>query len=183
MSVRALRWLLVPILVVPVVLLLIHGFGRDPRAIPSRLIGKPMPTFTMVTLDGRTVTSTELRGKPVLVNFWASWCIPACVEEHAVLLEAARSYGSSLQIVGVLYQDTPQGARTFGARYGEPTWPTLLDPDGRLALDFGVTGPPESYLIDAQGIVRYKQFGPITPAVIADQVGRLLGASAAGGGE
>ena len=182
MSVRALRWLLVPILVVPLVLLLLHGFGRDPQAIPSRLIGKAVPTFSLVTLDGRTVTSTELRGRPVLVNFWASWCIPACVEEHAVLLDAARRYGSSLQIVGVLYQDTPQGARTFGARYGEPSWPTLLDPDGRLALDFGVTGPPESYLVDGQGIVRFKQFGPLTQAVIADQVGRLLSAAVGGRG-
>ena len=182
MSVRALRWLLVPILVVPLVLLLLHGFGRDPQAIPSRLIGKAVPTFSLVTLDGRTVTSAELRGRPVLVNFWASWCIPACVEEHAVLLDAARRYGSSLQIVGVLYQDTPQGARTFGARYGEPNWPTLLDPEGRLALDFGVTGPPESYLVDGQGIVRFKQFGPLTQAVITDQVGRLLSAAVGGGG-
>ena len=182
MIVRALRWLLVPIFVVPVVLLLLHGFGRDPQAIPSRLIGKAMPTFSLVTLDGRTMTSTELRGKPVLVNFWASWCIPACVEEHAALLEAARHYGSSLQIVGVLYQDSPSAARSFDARYGEPSWPTLLDPDGRLALDFGVTGPPESYFIDGQGIVRFKQFGPLTQAVIADQVGRLLSAAAGGRG-
>jgi len=93
------------------------------------------------------------------------------------MLEAARSYGSAVQIVGVLYQDTPDGARTFGARYGEPSWPTLLDPDGRLALDFGVTGPPESYFVDARGIVRYKQFGPLTAAVVSDQLGRLLGAA------
>ena len=99
-----------------------------------------------------------------------------------MLLDAARRYGSSLQIVGVLYQDTPQGARTFGARYGEPNWPTLLDPEGRLALDFGVTGPPESYLVDGQGIVRFKQFGPLTQAVITDQVGRLLSAAVGGGG-
>lgn len=173
---RALRWVLVPVIVVPLVLILSHGFGRDPQAIPSRLIGKPMPTFRLVTLDGRTVASADLRGKPVLLNFWASWCIPACVEEHAVMLDAARRYGSELQIVGVLYQDTADGARTFQARYGQPSWPTLLDPSGALALDFGVTGPPESYFIDGQGIVRYKQFGPLTQAVIADQVGRLVGA-------
>jgi cytochrome c biogenesis protein CcmG/thiol:disulfide interchange protein DsbE len=180
LTVRALRWLLVPIVVVPTVLLLLHGFGRDPQAIPSRLIGKPMPSFSLVTLDGRAVTAAQLRGKPVLLNFWASWCIPACVDEHAVMLEAAHAYGSSLQIVGVLYQDTPDGARAFGARYGEPSWPTLLDPNGSLALDFGVTGPPESYIIDSRGIVRYKQFGPLTQAVIADQVGRLLGSPATG---
>ena len=118
----------------------------------------------------------------MLVNFWASWCIPACVEEHAALLEAARHYGGSLQIVGILYQDSPSAARSFDARYGEPSWPTLIDPSGELALDFGVTGPPESYFIDGQGIVRFKQFGPLTQAVIADQVGRLLSAAAGGRG-
>ena len=112
---RALRWLLVPIVVVPVVLLLLHGFSRDPAAIPSALIGKPMPSFSLVTLDGRTVSTAELRGKPVVLNFWASWC-PSCVDEHAALLDASQRYGTSVQIVGVLYQDTPDGARTFEAR-------------------------------------------------------------------
>jgi cytochrome c biogenesis protein CcmG/thiol:disulfide interchange protein DsbE len=179
--VRALRWLLVPIVVVPVVLLLLHGFSRDPAAIPSALIGKPMPSFSLITLDGRTVTAAELRGRPVVLNFWASWC-PSCVDEHAALLDAAQRYGTSVQIVGVLYQDTPDGARSFEARYGEPNWPTLLDPNGSLAIDFGVSGPPESYVIDANGIVRYKQFGPLTQQVIADQVGRVLSTAAAGRG-
>ena len=178
---RALRWLLVPIVVVPVVLLLLHGFSRDPAAIPSALIGKPMPLFSLVTLDGRTMTAADLRGKPVVLNFWASWC-PSCVDEHAALLNAAQRYGNSVQIVGVLYQDNPDGARGFEARYGEPSWPTLLDPNGSLAIDFGVSGPPESYVIDANGIVRYKQFGPLTPQVIADEVGRLLGTARTGRG-
>jgi len=180
--VRALRWLLVPIVVVPVVLLLLHGFSRDPAAIPSALIGKPMPSFSLVTLDGRTVTAAELRGRPLVLNFWASWC-PSCVDEHAALLDAAQRYGMSVRIVGVLYQDTPDGARSFEARYGEPSWPTLLDPNGSLAIDFGVSGPPESYVIDANGIVRYKQFGPLTQQVIADQVGRMLGSATAGRGD
>ena len=179
---RALRWLLVPIVVVPVVLLLLHGFSRDPAAIPSALIGKPMPSFSLVTLDGRTVSTAELRGKPVVLNFWASWC-PSCVDEHAALLDASQRYGTSVQIVGVLYQDTPDRARTFEARYGEPSWPTLLDPNGSLAIDFGVSGPPESYVLDANGIVRYKQFGPLTQQVIADQVGRVLSAATAGRGD
>ncbi len=177
---RALRWVLVPIVVVPVVLLLLHGFSRDPAAIPSALIGKPMPSFSLVTLDGRTLSAQELRGKPVVINFWASWC-PSCVDEHAALLSAAQRYGDSVQFVGVLYQDSPDAARSFEARYGEPSWPTLLDPIGSLAIDFGVSGPPESYVIDARGIVRYKQFGPLTDQVIADQVGRLLAAGAGGG--
>ena len=177
---RALRWLLVPIVVVPLVLLLLHGFSRDPAAIPSALIGKHMPSFRLVTLDGRMVTAAELRGKPVVLNFWASWC-PSCVDEHAALLDAAQQFGDSVQIVGVLYQDSPDGARAFEARYGEPSWPTLLDPNGSLAIDFGVSGPPESYVIDANGIVRYKQFGPLTQHVIADQVERVLGFTRVGG--
>jgi len=180
--VRALRWLLVPIVVVPLMLLLLHGFSRDPAAIPSTLIGKPMPSFSLVTLDGRTVTAADLRGKPVVLNFWASWC-PSCVDEHAALLDAAQRYGTSVQILGVLYQDSPDEARIFEARYGEPSWPTLLDPNGSLAIDFGVSGPPESYVIDANGIVRYKQFGPLTQQVIADQVGRVLSAATAGRGD
>lgn len=174
MSFRTLRWLLLPLLVVPLLLVLLHGFGRDPRAVPSRLIGKPIPSFTLVTLDGRTITSKELRGKPALVNFWASWCAP-CVQEHAVLLEAAKRYGSALQIVGVLYQDSVDGARSFDARYGEPSWPTLIDANGALALDFGVSGPPESYFVDANGIVRYKQFGPLTLDAVSERASLLLG--------
>lgn len=178
---RALRWLLVPLVVVPTLLLLLHGFSRDPAAIPSALIGKPMPSFTLVTLDGRTLTAAELRGRPVVLNFWASWC-PSCVDEHAALIDAAQRYGNAVQIVGVLYHDSPDGARGFEARYGEPSWPTLLDPNGSLAIDFGVSGPPESYVIDANGIVRYKQFGPLTQQVIADQVAPLLGTAGASGG-
>jgi cytochrome c biogenesis protein CcmG, thiol:disulfide interchange protein DsbE len=178
MRMRVLRWLLVPVVVVPLLLLLFHGFGRDPQAIPSQLIGKPMPSFSLITLDGRTVTSAQLRGKPILINFWSSSCIP-CIEEHAALLDAAARFGRSVQIVGVLYQDSVEGARAFGARYGEPSWPTLIDPSGALALDFGVTGPPESYFVDAGGKVRAKHFGPLTTPVLDDQLGRLISGGAA----
>jgi cytochrome c biogenesis protein CcmG/thiol:disulfide interchange protein DsbE len=174
---RPLRWLLVPIVVVPLVLLLTAGFGRDPRAIPSRLIGKPVPAFSLVTMDGRTLTQADLRGRPILLNFWASWCAP-CVAEHAVLLDAAQRYGGRIAIVGVLYQDSVDGARGFEQRYGVPDWPTLLDPSGDLAIDFGVTGPPESYFIDSAGVVRDKQFGPVTAEAIDAKLAPLLVAGA-----
>jgi cytochrome c biogenesis protein CcmG/thiol:disulfide interchange protein DsbE len=174
---RWLRWLLVPLIVIPLILLFSYGFGRDPRAIPSQLIGKPMPTFSLVTIDGQAVTADELRGRPLLLNFWASWCGP-CVAEHQVLLDAASRYGDRVEIVGVLFQDSADGARAFLAQYGEGGWPVLLDPDGGLALDFGVTGPPETYFVDASGIVRYKQFGPLTAGVIDTQLAPLLGSSA-----
>jgi cytochrome c biogenesis protein CcmG/thiol:disulfide interchange protein DsbE len=178
---RLLRWLLIPGVVIPLLLLLTVGFGRDPRAIPSQLVGRPMPSFALVALDGSRMTNADLRGKPVLLNFWASWCGP-CVAEHQVLLDAQRRFGGRVTIVGVLYQDTPDGARGFEARYGAGSWPSLVDPSGGLAIDFGVTGPPESYFIDANGVVRAKQFGPVTTQVVDAQLGRLLAAQAAAGG-
>jgi cytochrome c biogenesis protein CcmG/thiol:disulfide interchange protein DsbE len=170
---RLLRWMIVPLVVIPVVLLLASGFGRDPRSIPSALLGKPVPAFQLVTIDGQTLTAADLRGKPTLLNFWASWCGP-CVDEHQVIQDAVTRYGDRVRVVGVLYQDNADGARRFEARFGEPTWPSLLDPDGVLALDFGVTGPPESYFVDAAGIVRDKVFGPLTSTVVDAKLNGLL---------
>ena len=170
---RLLRWMIVPLVVIPVVLLLASGFGRDPRAIPAALIGKPVPDFNLVTVDGQSFTNADLRGKPALINFWASWCGP-CVSEHQVLQAAVMRYGDRVQVIGVLYQDNADGARRFEARFGAPVWPSLLDPSGALALDFGVTGPPESYFVDASGIVRDKVFGPLTTPVIDAKLEGLL---------
>jgi cytochrome c biogenesis protein CcmG/thiol:disulfide interchange protein DsbE len=176
--VRNLRWLLVPIVVLPLTLLLFHGFGRDPREIPSPLIGKAAPSFSLHALDGTTLTADQLRGQPYVLNFWASWCVPACVDEHPVLLEAERRYGDSVRIVGVIYNDGPAAARTFLERYGDGGWPQLTDEGGRLAVEYGVTGPPESYFVDAAGIVRAKQFGPLTIAAMDQRFGALLAARA-----
>lgn len=173
---RNLRWLLVPIVVLPLTLLLFHGFGRDPREIPSPLIGKPAPSFSLRALDGTTLTADRLRGRPYVVNFWASWCLPACVDEHPVLLEAEQRYGEAVQIVGVVYNDSPGAARAFLDRYGDGGWPQLTDEGGRLAVEYGVTGPPESYFVDAAGIVRAKQFGPLTVAAMDHRFGALLAA-------
>ena len=176
---RYLRWLLVPIVVVPLTLLLFHGFGRDPREIPSPLIGKPAPSFSLAALDGTRLTAAQLHGRPYVLNFWASWCIPGCVDEHPVLLEAERRYGADVQIVGVVYNDSPAAARTFLDRYGDGGWPQLSDEGGRLAVEYGVTGPPESYFVDATGIVRAKQFGPLTMAAMDQRFAALLAARAA----
>ncbi len=175
---RNLRWLLVPIVVVPLTLLLFHGFGRDPREVPSPLIGKPAPSFSLVALDGTKLTAEGLRGRPYVLNFWASWCVPACVDEQPILIEAARRYGRQVQIAGVLYNDSPDAARAFLDRYGDGGWPQLTDSGGRLAVEYGVTGPPESYFVDAAGIVRAKQFGPLTLAAMDQRFGALLSARA-----
>ena len=174
MNLRTLRWLLVPVLVVPLAWLLFTGFGRDPREVASPLIGRPAPEWTLVTLDGGTLSSSELVGRPYVLNFWASWCIPACVDEHPVLASAHDVHGEEVPIVGVLYQDSPADAEAFLARYGDAGYPHVLDDGGRLAIEYGVTGPPETFFVDAHGIVRDKQFGPLTDELMADRLGAIL---------
>lgn len=168
-----LRWLIVPLVVVPIGWLLFTGLGRDPRVIPSPLIGKPMPAFAGTTLNGDPFSSADLHGKPAVVNFWASYCIPSCVDEHPVLLDLAEGHVDDLQMVGVLVSDTPDGARGFLARYGEISWPSMLNRDGQISIDYGVTGPPETFFVDAQGIVIARHVGPLTAAVVARELAAL----------
>jgi len=163
-----LRWLVIPIVVVPLAWLLFAGLGRDPRDIHSPLVGKPMPAFAGSTLEGDHFSTTELAGKPAIINFWASYCIPSCVEEHPVLLDLMARHGGEVEMVGVLFNDTPDGARGFLARYGQVSWPNVLNSDGRISIDYGVTGPPETFFVDAQGIVVAHRIGPLTAAVVAD---------------
>ena len=164
---RALRWLLVPLVVLPVGWLLFQGFDRDPREVSSPLLDREAPAWTLQTLDGETLDSSDLAGRPYLVNFWASWCVPACVDEHPVLAAAHEAYGDDIAIVGVLYQDEPSDARAFLERYGDAGYDHVVDPSGSLAIDFGVTGPPETFFVDADGVVRARQFGPLTDQLMA----------------
>jgi cytochrome c biogenesis protein CcmG/thiol:disulfide interchange protein DsbE len=161
-----LRWLALPVILVPLGWLLFAGLGTDPRVIPSPLVGKPMPPFVGSTLEGEQFSSADLIGKPAIVNFWASYCIPSCVDEHPVLLGLAARRGSELQMVGVLVNDTPDGARGFLDRYGQVSWPTLLNADSGISIDYGVTGPPETFFVNAQGIVVARHVGPLTAAVL-----------------
>jgi len=176
--VRHLRWLLVPLVVIPLGWLLVSGFGRDPREIRSPLAGRTAPEWTLTSLDGETLSSGDLAGRPYVVNFWASWCIPACVDEHPVLSDAHRQLGEEVTIVGMLYNDRPADAEAFLTRYGDAGYSHLIDPDGRLAIEFGVTGPPETFFVDADGIVRDKQFGPLTPTLMAERLATILPSAA-----
>jgi cytochrome c biogenesis protein CcmG/thiol:disulfide interchange protein DsbE len=175
---RQLRWLLVPIVVVPIGWLLFQGFGRDPRELASPLIERPAPTWSLITLDGEALSSADLAGRPYVVNFWASWCVPACVDEHPVLAAAQERYGEQMTIIGVLYQDAPADARAFLDRYGDAGYDHLVDEDGALAIEYGVTGPPETFFVDADGIVRHRQWGPLSDATMADQLAAILPAAA-----
>lgn len=174
MSLRLLRWLLVPVVVVPLAWLLLSGFGHDPRAIASPLIGQPAPSWSTWTIDGRPITSDDLAGRPYVVNFWASWCIPACVDEHPILAAAHRDHGDRLTMVGILFDDLPADARRFLDRYGDAGYAHLLDERGAISIDFGVVGPPETFFVDAGGIVRAKQTGPLDDARMAEHLATIL---------
>jgi cytochrome c biogenesis protein CcmG/thiol:disulfide interchange protein DsbE len=164
---RAARWLVIPVLAVPVAWILFTGLGRDPSEIPSPLIGEPMPAFELPALDGSILSSASLEGRPAVINFWASWCIPACVDEHPILLETADEYAGAVQLVGILYDDEPEAARAFLVQHGDGGWPNGDDETGSVALAYGVLGPPETFFVDAAGIVRGKHFGPLTQADMA----------------
>ncbi len=170
MSAQRLRWLIVPVLVVPLGWLLFTGLGRDPREIASPLLGKPLPVLTGTTLTGERLSTADLAGMPMIVNVWSSWCTP-CAEEHPVLVDAAGRSG--LRMVGIVYQDTTDAARSFLLRFGDGGYPNLLDADGRLSLALGVTGPPETFFVDASGVVRAHHIGPLTPAFMSQELTAL----------
>lgn len=146
---------------------------RDPNAIPSPLLGKPVPAFALPMLHdpSRIVTQDDLRGAPYLLNVWASWC-PECRVEHPVVDALARS--GRLRIVGYNYKDAPEDAKRWLQQFGDPYALIVADEDGRTAIDFGIYAAPETFLVDAQGIVRYKHIGALTPQVIQEHMLPLL---------
>lgn len=169
-----LRWLL-PASVVPVVALLAFGLTRDATVLPSALVGNEAPEFHLETVEGDTVRLEDLRGKVVVLNFWASWCIP-CRTEHSVLLRASRAWpAEEVAVVGVVYQDSRPNARRFMERLGGE-WPSGLDPASRTAIDYGVYGVPETFFLSADGRVAKKQVGPVTWELVRSTVDSLLAA-------
>lgn len=174
--------LFIPLSVFTVVATLLYvGFGlEDPHKLPSTLIGRPFPAFSLPSLHapGELRDATLLRGRVHLVNVWATWC-PTCKAEHAELLALTRTRG--LAIVGVNYKDDAEKARDWLRRYGDPYVETVVDADGRLGIDLGVYGAPESFLVDAAGIVRLKIVGDINERVLADRLLPALAELGAGG--
>jgi cytochrome c biogenesis protein CcmG/thiol:disulfide interchange protein DsbE len=174
MTFRALRWLLVPLIVVPVGMLLFTGFGRDPRAPTSPLIGQPAPAWQATTLEGEPISSADLAGRPYLVNFWASWCIPGCVDEHPILAAAHDRHGDEVTVIGIGFDDRPEDARDFLDRYGDAGYEQVIDQRGSISIEFGVIGPPETFFVDADGIVRAKQTGPLDEAAMTAHLSAIL---------
>lgn len=144
--------------------------GRENReAIPSPLIGKPAPGFALHLLHQpeRVVTMEQLRGEPFLLNVWGSWC-PACRDEHPYIEALARS--GKIRVVGFNWKDERQDALRWLQQFGDPYHLIVVDEEGGTAIDWGVYGAPETFLVDAEGVVRWKHIGPITPAVIESQL-------------
>lgn len=159
--------------VAAIVALLTVSVARPSTPVDTPIVGRPAAAFDLQTLDGRRVSLAALRGSPVVLNFWASWCAP-CREEAPLLTAADDTYRSQgLRILGVVYQDSTDNARAFMARYGQ-AYPGLLDPDGRTAIDYGVFGIPETFFIDRSGVVRSRQVGVLTEAELRSQIEAVL---------
>jgi len=170
---RAWRWL-IPLAALPVLALLAYGFRIDTRAIPSPLIGRPAAAFTLTTFGGEPVSLEAHRGRVVVVNFWASWCNPACYDEAPVLERGWRAYRErGVAVLGVDIQDTPEAAQKF-IRDFSLTFPNAPDPGGKVSIDYGVYGVPETFFIDRHGRIRVKHVGALTDGVFREHVDRLL---------
>jgi cytochrome c biogenesis protein CcmG/thiol:disulfide interchange protein DsbE len=142
-------------------LLLAYGLKLDPRRIPSPLVGKPLPAFQLPTLHdaNKSLGNQDFRGQVVLINVWASWCA-ACKQEHPVLMRMAQE--KRVPLIGLNYKDQRADALNTLRAEGDPYDVSLVDADGRVGLDWGVYGVPETFLVDKTGVIRYKHIGPIT---------------------
>lgn len=149
------------------------GLTRDPHEIPSPLIGKPAPAFTAPVLSkpGESLSAKDMLGKVWLLNTWASWCV-ACRQEHPLLVEFSKS--NPLPIIGLDYKDQEADGMQWLARFGNPYTTSITDRNGRIGIDFGVYGVPESFLIDKAGVIRYKQIGPFTEEALRDKLVPLI---------
>ena len=153
------------------IVLLGIGLTLNPREVPSPLIGKPAPAFELplLTAPDKRFSQKEMLGKVWVLNVWASWCAP-CLVEHPQI----RRLAVGVPVVGLNYKDAREDAIPWLNRNGDPFIASVQDPTGRIGLDYGVYGVPETYVIDRQGVIRYKRIGPVTPEILKEKIEPLL---------
>ena len=163
----------VGIIFIALVSLLAVGLRLNPREVPSPLIGKPAPHFELPVLQqpDKTFSEKDLQGKVWIFNVWASWCV-ACRDEHPVLVEFSKSGAAPL--VGLNYKDQRDDALAWLKRFGDPYRFSAFDVDGRIGIDYGVYGVPETYVIDKRGVIRYKRIGPVTGELVKQKLVPLV---------
>jgi cytochrome c biogenesis protein CcmG/thiol:disulfide interchange protein DsbE len=165
---KTIRWSIPLAIFVVLVAFLWIGLGRDPREVPSPLIDKPAPSFTLPQIHGdKPLSTTDLKGKVWLLNVWASWCV-SCREEHPLLLQLAQA--NLVPVYGLDYKDKPDDGRAWLSQNGDPYTASIVDQDGRVGIDYGVYGVPETFVIDRSGIVRYKQIGPLSVEALQSKI-------------
>jgi cytochrome c biogenesis protein CcmG, thiol:disulfide interchange protein DsbE len=160
-------------IILPVLSILFLNLGRDPHRVQSPMVGKPAPSFTLKEAGTDRVLSLEsLRGKPAVVNFWATWCLP-CYAEHEVLVRNARNVGSGVQFVGVVYDDTEDKIQQFLSENGS-AYPSVMDDGGRTAIAYGVYGVPETFFVSPSGVIVAKEEGPLTQESITRNLQEVM---------
>lgn len=170
---RASLWIPLGVFLVISGFFLVGFFLKDPHELPSALIDQPLPEFELPVLDqaGRTASTETLLGEPFLLNVWATWC-PTCRAEHAELERIAEDYG--VRIFGVNYKDDPAAAVLWLERYGDPYVFSVVDADGQLGIDLGVYGAPETFVVDARGVIRYKRVGAVDERIWRREIAPVL---------
>jgi cytochrome c biogenesis protein CcmG/thiol:disulfide interchange protein DsbE len=145
------------------------GLGRDPSVVPSPLVGKPAPAFRLAQLHkpGERLQNADLKGQVWLLNVWASWCV-SCRTEHPLLVQLAKTH--LVPVYGLDYKDKSEQALAWLVQNGDPYTASIVDADGRVGIDYGVYGVPETFLIDKAGVVRYKQIGPLTAEALNEKI-------------
>ena len=162
--------LLVPLAVFAVIAaFLLAGLGRDPRELPSPLVGKQAPAFTLAQLHapGQKLRTADMKGQVWLLNVWASWCV-SCRVEHPLLMQLAEA--RIVPVIGLNYKDKVPEGLAWLAQHGDPYKMSVVDADGRVGIDWGVYGVPETFVVDKNGVIRYKHIGPVTAQALQQTI-------------
>ena len=164
----------VPLAILPLLLLLAYGFKTNPKDVPSPLVGRLAPPFSLSVFEGESTGLEKLRGHPVVLNFWASWCFPACYEEAPALEAAWQSYRDrGVMVLGVDIQDRDADGKAFIERF-KLSFPNGPDPQGKLSIDYGVYGVPETFFIGKDSKIHYKHVGALTQQVLRAKIEEML---------